>query len=192
MISHQGRALLFRDPVLMSDGPMRPVTWNVFLWLTEILSVSIFRKRSIPKYGHIMETAFTARPRGRPRAFHEDRFLDASIALFSSVGFAGVSMSDLTKTSGLTTGSIYKAYKDKEGVFACALKRYIALREVEIDARLSYFPDARGKIAALLRLFAALSQGRDGRLGCMVVSGVADLTSWAMRQRSCAISWPRD
>ncbi|WP_339114744.1 TetR/AcrR family transcriptional regulator [Thioclava sp. GXIMD2076] len=115
------------------------------------------------------------RPRGRPRAFDEDRFLDASIALFSAAGFAGVSMSDLKTASGLTTGSIYKAYNGKEGVFASALARYIALREAEIDARLSAESDARQKVAALLRIFAALSQGRDGRLGCMVVSGVADL-----------------
>ncbi|WP_406871185.1 TetR/AcrR family transcriptional regulator (plasmid) [Thioclava sp. 'Guangxiensis'] len=84
-------------------------------------------------------------------------------------------MSDLKTASGLTTGSIYKAYNGKEGVFASALARYIALREAEIDARLSAESDARQKVAALLRIFAALSQGRDGRLGCMVVSGVADL-----------------
>lgn len=122
-----------------------------------------------------METHSTRRSRGRPRAFDEDRFLDTTIALFSGAGFAGVSMSDITKASGLTTGSIYKAYKDKEGVFVNALKRYIALREIEIDERLADLPDARSRIAALLALFADLSHGRDGRLGCMVVSGVADL-----------------
>ncbi|RVV97160.1 TetR/AcrR family transcriptional regulator [Mesobaculum littorinae] len=122
-----------------------------------------------------MDPDSAARPRGRPRTFDENSFLDASITLFSRAGFAGVSMSDLTKASGLTTGSIYKAYKDKEGVFANALTRYIALREAEIEARLSCLPDARAKVANLLRLFADLSRGRDGRLGCMVVSGVADL-----------------
>lgn len=122
-----------------------------------------------------MKPSPPARPRGRPRAFDENHFLDASIALFSGLGFAGVSMSDITKASGLTTGSIYKAYKDKEGVFVRALIRYIALRDIEIEARLSCLPDARSRIGALLQHFAELSQGRDGRLGCMVVSGVADL-----------------
>ena len=115
------------------------------------------------------------RARGRPRAFDEEKFLDTAIALFSNSGFSGVSLSTITSASGLTVGSVYKAYRDKEGVFARALERYIALREVEIADRFQGLPDARSKIAELLYYYLALSQGRDGRLGCMVVAGVTEL-----------------
>lgn len=115
------------------------------------------------------------RTRGRPRVFDEAKFLDASIKLFSRDGFAGVSVSDLTTASDLTIGSIYKAYKDKLGVFTKSLERYIALREAEVRDRLGGIDDARSKIAALLGFYLQLSRGHEGRLGCMVVSGVADL-----------------
>jgi TetR/AcrR family transcriptional regulator, transcriptional repressor for nem operon len=117
----------------------------------------------------------TARSRGRPRAFDEAAFLDEAIALFSASGFSGVGISDLTAATGLTVGSVYKAFRDKEGVFATALERYIALREVQIAAILDKAEAARAKIDGLLRLYVDLSQGKDGVLGCMVVSGITDL-----------------
>lgn len=116
-----------------------------------------------------------AKTRGRPRAYDEAQFLDASIALFSRDGFAGVSVSDITAATDLTAGSIYKAYGDKEGVFAKSLERYIALREAELADKLRDLPDARSKIAGLLTHYVGLSAGPQGRIGCMVVSGVADL-----------------
>lgn len=116
-----------------------------------------------------------AKTRGRPRAFDEAQFLDASIALFSRDGFAGVSVSDITAASDLTVGSIYKAYGDKEGVFAKSLERYIALREAELAHELSDLPDAKAKIAGLLTHYVRLSSGQRGRMGCMVVSGLADI-----------------
>ncbi|MFC0407218.1 TetR/AcrR family transcriptional regulator [Roseomonas elaeocarpi] len=115
------------------------------------------------------------RTRGRPRAFDEAKFLDGAIALFSGAGFSGVGISDLTAATGLAVGSVYKAYQDKEGVFAKALERYILLREAHLAALFAQAPNARARIEALLRLYIDLSQGKDGRLGCLVVAGIADL-----------------
>jgi TetR/AcrR family transcriptional repressor of nem operon len=113
--------------------------------------------------------------RGRPRAFDEAAFLDGAIALFSASGFSGVGISDLTAATGLTVGSVYKAYRDKEGVFATALQRYIALREVQIATKFAGAGNARAKIQSLFELYVDLSQGTEGRLGCMVVAGISDL-----------------
>ncbi|MDW8845019.1 TetR/AcrR family transcriptional regulator [Erwinia sp. MMLR14_017] len=118
----------------------------------------------------------TAQPsRGRPRVFDEEAFLDGAITLFRSRGFSGVSISDITAATGLTTGSIYKAYKDKEGVFARALDRYVSLREDRLKTRLEKVANGKDKIAELLRDYVELSQGRDGKLGCMVVTGVTQI-----------------
>jgi TetR/AcrR family transcriptional repressor of nem operon len=122
-----------------------------------------------------VNSATEQRARGRPRAFDEEAFLDEVIRLFSADGFAGVSMSEITAASGLTTGSIYKAYGDKEGVFDAALRRYIALRETGNRAILADCPDGRSKLAKLLEIYLSLSSGKDGLLGCMVVSGLADI-----------------
>jgi len=113
--------------------------------------------------------------RGRPREFDEAKFLDKAITLFSAAGFSAVSISDLKEATGLTGGSIYKAYQDKEGVFTKALERYITLREADITHRLRTIPTAREKVEALLELYVDLSRGRDGKLGCMVVAGITDL-----------------
>ncbi|RYF17710.1 MAG: TetR/AcrR family transcriptional regulator [Oxalobacteraceae bacterium] len=115
------------------------------------------------------------RARGRPRTFDEGEFLDGAIALFSNAGFSGVGISDLTAATGLTVGSVYKAYQDKEGVFARALERYILLREAHLAALFEHTPNARAKIEMLLRLYVELSHGRNGKLGCLVVAGIADL-----------------
>lgn len=48
---------------------------------------------------------------------------------FRARGFAGVSISDITAASGLTVGSIYKVYGDKEGNCDAALTHYIAQRD---------------------------------------------------------------
>lgn len=113
--------------------------------------------------------------RGRPRAFDEPAFLDGAIALFSAAGFSGVGIRDLTKATGLTVGSVYKAYSDKEGVFMKALERYIAMREAHIAAIFDGADNARAKIEGLFRLYVDLSKGKDGKLGCLIVSGITDL-----------------
>lgn len=115
------------------------------------------------------------KPRGRPREFDEAPVLDAAITLFRRRSYSGVSISDITETTGLTAGSIYKAYKDKEGLFAKALVRYIDQREISLREKLDQEKDGKSRIAALLRDYVALSQGSDGKLGCMVVAGVTDL-----------------
>ena len=122
-----------------------------------------------------MTQVFREKARGRPRTFDEGGFLDGAITLFSSAGFSGVGISDLTAATGLTVGSVYKAYQDKEGVFAKALERYILLREAHLAALFERTPNARAKIEALLRLYVELSQGKQGKLGCLVVAGIADL-----------------
>jgi AcrR family transcriptional regulator len=114
-------------------------------------------------------------PRGRPREFDEAAVLDAAITLFRRRSYSGVSISDLTDATGLTAGSIYKAFKDKQGLFAQALARYIDQREIRLREKLDRAKDGKSRIAALLGDYIALSQGRDGELGCMVVAGIIDL-----------------
>ena len=101
--------------------------------------------------------------------------LDAAIASFARRGFTAASVSELTAATGLSAGSIYKAFQDKDGLFACALGRYIAVHQAQIAAVLAPECDARAKIAAVLRLYATWSQDASGRTGCMVVSAIAEL-----------------
>ena len=115
------------------------------------------------------------RSRGRPREFEESRALDGAIALFCAAGFSAASIANLTKATGLTTGSLYKAYRDKEGLFARALDRYVALRDKHIASDLQHAESGRSRIERLLGLYAGLSQGEEGQRGCMVIAGMSEL-----------------
>ncbi|MGF6573705.1 TetR/AcrR family transcriptional repressor of nem operon [Paraburkholderia sp. GAS333] len=126
-----------------------------------------------------MIQAVAGRPRGRPREFDEEQVLSRAIALFSASGYSAAGISDLSQATGLTAGSLYKAYSDKEGIFAKALECYITRREAEVAAMLKAADNGRASIAALLALYARLSQGREGKLGCLLVAGVAELPQFS-------------
>lgn len=53
--------------------------------------------------------------------------IDAAAPIFNKKGYAGTSMSDLTTATGLTKGSIYGNFKDKDDVAAHAFQHNIDL-----------------------------------------------------------------
>jgi AcrR family transcriptional regulator len=57
--------------------------------------------------------------------------IEKAAPIFNKKGFAGTSLSDLTEATGLTKGSIYGNFKDKDDVAACVLK-------YNLDALLTY------------------------------------------------------
>jgi len=119
-----------------------------------------------------------AQLRGRPRLFDEEKVLDKAIELFSSSGYSAVGVNDLTRATGLKVGSIYKAYENKENFFAKALQRYIRLRETQIASSLAQLSRGRDRIARLLHLYVALSQGREGIAGCLMVAGITEMQNF--------------
>jgi AcrR family transcriptional regulator len=138
----------------------------------------------------VMRQVVAERGKGRPRQFDEDSVLDSAIALFRAAGFSASGINDLTRTTGLSVGSLYKAYGDKEGLFAKALERYIAQREAEVSEMLKNAGNARDRIGALLRLYSRLSRGDEGMLGCLLVVGIAELGHFShvgdvLREQMC-------
>ncbi|MBB3963328.1 TetR/AcrR family transcriptional regulator [Rhizobium metallidurans] len=113
--------------------------------------------------------------RGRPRAFDLDAALDRALEVFSERGYQAASISDLTEAMGLTSGSVYKAFKDKRGVFLASFERYRTVRRVLLDARLKNAGTGRDKIRELLAFYADASHGLSGKRGCLVVSSANDL-----------------
>ena len=111
---------------------------------------------------------------GRPREFDTQMALDNAIALFSRKGYSASSVADLSKALKLTAGSIYKAFKDKRGLFAAALQRYFTEREERISAALRDAPSGRARVRVLLREYARLSQGESGRIGCLIVASAVE------------------
>ena len=65
---------------------------------------------------------------GRPAEYDREEVLEAAMLLFWQKGFEGTSMTDLTRAMGLSTSSIYKAFGDKQALFAEAVERYVETR----------------------------------------------------------------
>jgi AcrR family transcriptional regulator len=118
------------------------------------------------------------RYRGRPREFDMDEALDAAILVFRERGYNATSIADLRDATGLTAGSLYKAFKDKRGIFVAALDRYIAFREEALSRHLREAYTGRDKVLAMIRSYAEVSHGIEGRRGCMVVGGLTDVDTF--------------
>ncbi|RUY27363.1 TetR/AcrR family transcriptional regulator [Mesorhizobium sp. M7A.F.Ca.US.001.04.1.1] len=114
-----------------------------------------------------------ARP-GRPREFEIDQVLDDAIVLFSRQGYSASSVADLSEALKLTAGSIYKAFKDKRGLFHAALGRYVERSNARMLAALRDAPDGRARVRCMLSEYAKLSQGETGRTGCLVVASAIE------------------
>ena len=117
----------------------------------------------------------TTRMRGRPREFDRDAALDRALQVFSERGYHAASISELTEAMGLASGSVYKAFKDKRGIFLAGFDRYRTVRRGLLDARMAKVGTGREKIREVLAHYALSSHGASGRCGCLVVSSANDL-----------------
>lgn len=125
---------------------------------------------------------------GRPREFDPAQVLDRAVAHFAAHGYHGTSIADLNRALGLTSGSIYKAWGDKRGLFLAAFERYVDQRRQETAALVAGAATGRAKVAAVLDAYGVLSSGEAGRVGCLVVETAMELscTDSAIAQRIAA------
>ncbi|OAP35214.1 TetR family transcriptional regulator [Sinorhizobium glycinis] len=115
------------------------------------------------------------RPVGRPREFDMNRALDAAIRIFSEKGYHGTSIAELKAETGLTAGSIYKAFRDKRDVFVAAYDRYKQIRADLLDQALSSASTGREKIARVVNSYAMSACGETGRRGCLAIGAAVEL-----------------
>jgi TetR/AcrR family transcriptional regulator, transcriptional repressor for nem operon len=123
-------------------------------------------------------------PRGRPREFDMDGVLAASVRVFCERGFHGTSIADLAEATGLTVGSLYKAFADKDAMYLAALEWQSSLRDAQLRDALEGCGSGCDKVRKVLEFIADLSCGATGLEGCLVVEtavGMGVLTSEASR-----------
>jgi len=119
--------------------------------------------------------SLAARSPGRPREFDIDLALDKAITVFSERGYHAASISDLTAAMGLTSGSVYKAFKDKRAVFLAAFDRYKGVRDALLVDAVASAPNGRERLRQALAFYADSAHGERGRRGCLVVGSAAEL-----------------
>jgi AcrR family transcriptional regulator len=105
---------------------------------------------------------------GRPREFDIDKALDQAVEVFWQRGYEGASLSELTKTMGISRTSLYAAFGDKEGLFGRAAAHYETGRADYMSHALEA-PTAREFARRLLQGAVDLHSDPDNPKGCMVV-----------------------
>ena len=116
-----------------------------------------------------------SRSRGRPREFDMDIALEKAVTVFCERGYHATSISDLTSAMGLASGSVYKAFKDKRAVFLAAFDHYKTERDKQLQSAIVQGKNGRERLHNALIFFAESSSDAQGQLGCLVISGAADL-----------------
>jgi AcrR family transcriptional regulator len=117
-----------------------------------------------------MKAKESSRPAGRPRAFDVHKVLDRALRVFWSKGYAGASLSDLTRAMGINRPSLYAAFGDKETLFRKALDRYADGPAAHVHEAL-HEPTARGVVERLLHGAADLNTAPRNPRGCLLVQG---------------------
>jgi len=113
---------------------------------------------------------------GRPREFVPDDVVRRAVDVFRAKGYTDTSLTDLMDGTGLSRGSIYKAFGDKRGLFLAALDVYMADNIAQLDRNLAAIPGTAG-IRAALAVMAGACALDAGRLGCMVVASTTELAA---------------
>jgi len=127
----------------------------------------------------MLANAVIDRPRGpgRPREFDLDAVLARAADVFSERGYHGTSINDLAAATGLSAGSLYKAFADKRAVFLATVEHQSLQRGNELSEAIASEQLGLGRLRAALMHYAAISCGADGRRGCLVVSTAVELAA---------------
>jgi TetR/AcrR family transcriptional repressor of nem operon len=112
---------------------------------------------------------------GRPREFEIEAAVESAMQVFWTHGYNGTSLVDLIDGTGLSRGSLYKAFGDKRGLFLFALERYTAESSAELIKTLQQPGPVKAAIRETLTRFVQLSCAEEGLRGCMLVATATEM-----------------
>lgn len=96
------------------------------------------------------------RPPGRPAAGQDpvkrQQILDGAKRVFLGLGFEAASMNDITREAGVSKGTIYVYFADKEALFAALIQR----ERGSIIARVGATLDGDGPLAEVLHAYGTI------------------------------------
>lgn len=104
-----------------------------------------------------------------------DEVLDKATSVFRKRGYHAASISELSKATGLTEGSLYKAFEGKEALFIAVFDRYCSRRQNELSIALEMETNGAAQLRAALAYYVSSSTGPEGKLGCLIVGSTSAL-----------------
>lgn len=110
---------------------------------------------------------------GRRATWTEPELLSAVMAVFRRKGFAHTSVRDLEGATGLHPGSLYKAYGNKEGLFAAAVTAYND--QVVADRVRTHLDAAEPPLRGIHAFFTStFDSGEELNPGCLLTTAAAE------------------
>ncbi len=111
----------------------------------------------------------------RPREFDETEVIDSARNAFWANGIGATSMTDLSAATGLSTGSIYKAFSSKEELTHKTLDDYIERAKVDVNRLLGTGDTPLAGIEAWLEAMAQNASRTSATRGCFAVMCTTEL-----------------
>ena len=112
---------------------------------------------------------------GRPREFDEAQVVDRARNAFWSGGVAATSITDLSAATGLSTGSLYKAFGSKAGLTDRTLQDYLEASYEQVRRTLDEAPTGLAGLRAWLDAAAASASDCGPTRGCYAVVCAVEL-----------------
>jgi AcrR family transcriptional regulator len=113
------------------------------------------------------------RSSGRSRSFEESKVLSGAMQAFRRHGYRGVSVRDLEVATGISSGSLYNAFGDKDALFKAAFTHY---NEVVLRGRLNRYAPVEAGMTGVREVFRSLLHEPDGgSFGCLITNSAVEL-----------------
>ena len=112
---------------------------------------------------------------GRPREFDEAQVVDKARNAFWSGGVAATSITDLSTATGLSTGSLYKAFGSKAGLTDRTLQDYLEMSYEQVRQTLDDAPSGLAGLRAWLDAAASSASECGPTRGCYAVVCAVEL-----------------
>ena len=106
----------------------------------------------------------------RPREFDRNDVLARATQVFWLKGYEATSIQDLVDATGVNRGSLYNEFRDKAGLFAAVLDRYMADSAARKLIRAAEDGPPRATIEALFDDVVAGGCGDPARRGCLLTN----------------------
>ena len=124
---------------------------------------------------------------GLSKAERTKRFIiETSAPIFNKKGYAGTSLSDLTQATGLTKGSIYGNFKNKDDVAVCAFNHNLSFIIESLTAEVGRADKYIDKLLAYPRVYRQNIKAMIAIGGCPILNTVIDADNTNETLRSLA------
>ena len=104
----------------------------------------------------------------------KNMIIEKAAELFNCLGFAGVSLSDLMKATGLKKGGIYNHFKNKEEIRVRAFEHMIRNVQVEVLEAIQSKTTAKGQLYGIVAFFRNSALNPVIKGGCPLLNAMVD------------------